>query len=326
MTPRADQALLQRARDVLRMEAQTVAAQARGLTPDFLKAVHLFARCTGRVVVVGVGKSGLIGRKITATLASTGTPSMFVHPSEGMHGDLGMITRRDVVFALSFSGETEELKQLLPSLRAMKVPLIAMTGRAQSRLAKAADVRLLVRVSREACPYNLTPTTSTTAMLAFGDALAMAIMQARGFKAEDFARLHPGGILGKRLLWTVRDLMHKGKENPVVRETQTVRDALNVMTAKRFGATSIINAKGRLVGYFTDGDFRRLAPSDPQLLDRPIRSIMTKNPHVIQPDLSAGDAAEAIKRWRCDNVPVVDRYGRPIGLLDEQDLLSEGLL
>jgi arabinose-5-phosphate isomerase len=326
MTLRADKALLQRAREVLRMEASTVAAQARGINKEFLKAVHILSRCSGRVVVLGVGKSGLIGRKIMATLASTGTPAMFVHPSEGMHGDLGMITRRDVVLMLSFSGETEEVKQLLPSLRAMKVPLIAMTGRAQSRLAKAADVRLLVKVNREACPYNLTPTTSTTAMLAFGDALAMTIMQARGFKAEDFARLHPGGILGKRLLWTVADLMHKGRENPTVRDTQSVRDTLAVMTAKRFGATSVVGRKGRLVGYFTDGDFRRLAPKDPNILDRPIRDIMTPNPHVITADMSAGDAAEAIKRWQCDNLPVVDRRGRPIGLLDERDLLSEGLL
>jgi len=278
------------------------------------------------VVVLGVGKSGLIGRKIMATLASTGTPATFVHPSEGMHGDLGMITRRDVVLMLSFSGETEEVKQLLPSIRAMKVPLIAMTGRAQSRLAKAADVRLLVKVKREACPYNLTPTTSTTAMLAFGDALAMSVMQARGFKAIDFARLHPGGILGKRLLWTVNDLMHKGRENPVVRDTQSVRDALSMMTKTRLGATSIINKKGRLVGYFTDGDFRRLAPDDPRILDRAIGDVMTPDPHVIRPETSAGDAAEAIKKWRCDNLPVVDGRGRPIGLLDERDLLSEGLL
>ena len=197
---------------------------------------------------------------------------------------------------------------------------------AQSRVAKAADVLLLVNVKREACPYNLTPTTSTTAMLAYGDALAMTVMLARGFKAEDFARLHPGGILGKRLLWTVQDLMHKGKENPVVRETESVRDALSVMTQTRLGATSIVNAKGRLVGYFTDGDFRRLAPQDANILDRPIKDMMTRNPHVIRPELSAGDAAEAIKKWRCDNLPVVDHLGRPIGVLDERDLLSEGLL
>jgi arabinose-5-phosphate isomerase len=326
MTLPTDRALLARAREVLRMEASTVAAQAAGLDKKFIQAVHILCRCTGRVVVLGVGKSGLIGRKIMATLASTGTPAMFVHPSEGMHGDLGMITGRDVVLMLSFSGETEEVKQLLPSLGHMKVPLIAMTGRAQSRLAKAADVMLLIKVKREACPYNLTPTTSTTAMLAYGDALAMAVMQARGFNAEDFARLHPGGILGKKLLWTVNDLMHKGRENPVVRESQSVRAALAVMTKTRLGAASVVNRKGQLVGYFTDGDFRRLAPHDARILDRPIQNVMTPRPHVISPEISAGDAADAIKKWRCDNLPVVDKRGRPIGLLDERDLLSEGLL
>ena len=210
----SDQALLKRIRDVIRLEADTVRAQLGCVNKNFVQAVRLMTRCHGRVVVLGVGKSGLIGRKITATLASTGTPSTFVHPSEGMHGDLGMITPRDVVLALSFSGETEELKRLLPSIQSMRVPLIALTGKAHSRLARAATVLLLVSVKREACRYNLTPTTSTTAMLAVGDALSMAVMDARGFKEEDFARLHPGGILGKRLLWTVKDLMHRGKGKP----------------------------------------------------------------------------------------------------------------
>jgi len=278
------------------------------------------------VVVVGVGKSGLIGRKISATLASTGTPSIFVHPAEGVHGDLGMITPRDIVLALSFSGETEELKRLLPSIRAMGIPLLALTGRSHSRLTRAATVTLRVAVKREACPYNLTPTTSTTAMLAVGDALAMAIMQTRGFKAEDFARLHPGGVLGKRLLWTVKDVMHRGRENPVVRVNQSVREALQVMTRTRMGAASVINGDGRLVGYFTDGDFRRLAPQDPRILLRLMRQVMTVKPHVLNTSTRMGEAAEQLRRYRCDNMPVVDDHGRPIGLLDERDLLSEGLL
>lgn len=326
MTPTDDKSLLKRARDVLRLESVTVAAQRRALGADFLHAVKLISRCGGRVVVIGVGKSGLIGRKIAATLSSTGTPSTFVHPSEGMHGDLGMITRRDVVLGLSYSGETAELKQLLPSIRLMRVPLIAMTGRRHSGLASAADSVLLLSVRREACPYNLTPTTSTTAMLALGDALAMAVMQARGFKPDDFARLHPGGILGKRLLWTVRDLMHKGEQMPVVRAGQSVREALAEMTAKRLGATCVVNAGGRLTGYFTDGDFRRLAPKDPDLLSRRIEDVMTREPHVIDPDTTAGEAAELIRRRRFDNMPVVDRRRRPIGVLDERDLLAEGLL
>ena len=319
-------ALLKRARNVIHLEAQTVAAQAACLDKQFLRAVDLVLRCNGRVIVLGVGKSGLIGRKITATLASTGTPATLVHPSEGMHGDLGMITARDVVLALSFSGETEKLKQLLPSIRDIRVPMIAMTGRPHSRLARAATVSICVRVKREACPYNLTPTTSTTAMLALGDALAISIMESRGFKAEDFARLHPGGILGKRLLWRVGDIMHRGRENPVVREDQTVRAALAVMTRTRMGAASVVNLQGKLVGYFTDGDFRRLAPSDPAILSRPMKKVMTPKPHVLTADVRMGEAAECLRRYRCDNIPVVDARQRPIGLLDERDLLAEGLL
>jgi arabinose-5-phosphate isomerase len=324
--PQSDASLLRRAREVIALEARTVAAQARTLNRNFAEAVRLISRCNGHVVVLGMGKSGLIGRKITATLASTGTPSTFVHPSEGMHGDLGMITPRDVVLALSFSGETEELKQLLPSIKLIGVPLIALTGRPHSRLGRMATVTLRVKVEREACPYNLTPTTSTTAMLALGDALAMTIMSTRGFKAEDFARLHPGGVLGKRLLWSVKDVMHRGKENPVVRENQTVREALQVMTKTRMGATSVVNDSGRLVGYFTDGDFRRLAPEDPRVLTKTMADVMTDHPHVLTAETRMGEAAELLRRYRCDNMPVVDNRGRPIGLLDERDLLSEGLL
>jgi arabinose-5-phosphate isomerase len=273
-----------------------------------------------------MGKSGLIGRKIAATLASTGTPSMFVHPSEGLHGDLGMITPRDVVLALSYSGETEELKQILPSIKALSIPLIALTGRRHSRLAKAAAAVIPIVVKREACPYNLTPTTSTTAMLALGDALAMSVMATRGFKAEDFARLHPGGTLGKRLLWTVSDVMHKGKENPIVREHESVRKALQVMTQTRTGATSVVNKKGRLTGYFTDGDFRRLAQRDRDILNRHVSEIMTRDPYVLSLETRISDAANLLRKRRCDNMPVVNAQGRPVGLLDERDLLSEGLL
>jgi arabinose-5-phosphate isomerase len=321
-----NRSILRRAKEVLRLEALTVAAQSRALNGDFLKAVRLITACTGRVVVLGVGKSGLIGRKITGTLASTGTPSMFVHPSEGLHGDLGMITPRDVVLALSYSGETDELKQLLPSLRALEIPLIAMTGRNHSRLAKTATAVIHVNVKREACPYNLTPTTSTTAMLALGDALAMSVMQMRGFKPEDFARLHPGGMLGKRLLWTVADVMHKGKENPIVNENDSVRKALQVMTRTRTGATSVVNRNGRLVGYFTDGDFRRLAPQDDGLLNKAVSRVMTRDPYVLSLDTRVTEAADLLRKKRCDNMPVVNGHGKPVGLLDERDLLSEGLL
>lgn len=322
----ANGSILRRAGEVLRLEAQTVAAQKRSLDKQFLQAVRLMAACSGRVVVLGVGKSGLIGRKIMATLASTGTPSVFVHPSEGLHGDLGMITPRDVILALSYSGETDELKRLLPSIRAMGVPLIAMTSRRQSLLGRTAAAIIHVSVKREACPYNLTPTTSTTAMLALGDALAMSVMAMRGFKPEDFARLHPGGMLGKRLLWTVGDLMHRGKDNPVVRENQSVRKALQVMTRTRTGAASVVNREGRLVGYFTDGDFRRLAPQDVAILAKRVSQVMTSRPHVLSQQTKIFEAAAYLRKYRCDNMPVVNGRGRPIGLLDERDLLSEGLL
>jgi arabinose-5-phosphate isomerase len=321
-----DSALLKRIKDVIRLEAEVVRDQLKRVNLRFAEAVHLMTRCNGRVVVLGVGKSGLIGRKITATLSSTGTPSIFVHPSEGMHGDLGMITPRDVVLALSFSGETEEVKRMLPSIQAMRVPLIALSGRAHSKLARAATVSLVVSVRREACRYNLTPTTSTTAMLAVGDALAMAVMDARGFQEEDFARLHPGGILGKKLLWTVREVMHRGRGNPVVRQDRLVREALAVMTRTRLGATSVVDRGGRLVGYFTDGDFRRLAPRQPLILQKKVKDVMTHRPHVVRSDTRIGEAAELLTRYKCDNLPVVDAKGRPIGLLDERDLLSEGLL
>lgn len=319
-------ALKKRLKDVLRMEADAISDQIARVDHTFVDAVKLMCECRGRVVVLGVGKSGLIGRKITSTLASTGTPAMFVHPSEGMHGDLGMITPMDVVLALSYSGETEELKRLLPSIHAMRVPLLAITGRRHSRLARAATVSIMVSIKREACHYNLTPTTSTTAMLAVGDALAMAAMDARGFKPEDFARLHPGGMLGKRLLWQVKDLMHQGRENPIVRIDQSVRDALQVMTRTRMGAASVVNAQGKLVGYFTDGDFRRLAPRDRDILQKTMRGVMTTRPHVLHAETRVGEAADCLRRFRCDNMPVVNKAGRPIGLLDERDLLSEGLL
>jgi arabinose-5-phosphate isomerase len=321
-----DSALLKRIRDVIRLEAQAVRAQLGHVTARYAEAVRLITRCAGRVVVLGVGKSGLIGRKITATLASTGTPSTFVHPSEGMHGDLGMITPRDVVLALSYSGETEELKRLLPSIQAMHVPLIAVTGHPHSKLARAATVPLIISIRREACRYNVTPTTSTTAMLAVGDALAMAVMDARGFQEEDFAKLHPGGVLGKRLLWTVKEVMHRGRENPVVREDKLVREALAVMTRTRLGAASVVDTGGHLVGYFTDGDFRRLAPQDPLILQKKVKQVMTVRPHVVASDTRIGEAAELLRRYRCDNLPVVDARNHPVGILDERDLLAEGLL
>lgn len=315
--------LLELAREVLSIEERGLRATRRALGPELLRAVEIFQSVSGRVIVIGVGKSGLIGRKLAATLTSTGTSAVFMHPSEALHGDLGMVSRQDAVLALSFSGETEELKKLLPFLKRLKIPIVSMTGYRRSRLAKESEVTLEAPVRREACPYNITPTASTTAMLALGDALAMALMKAKGFGKEDFARLHPGGSLGRRLNLLVEDVMRKGPGNPVVKESSKVREALLVMTKTRAGAASIVNAKGRLVGFFTDGDLRRhLHENGSRLLDRPLREVMTKKPMAFSPKATLEEAVQVFKTKNFDNAPVVDSRGAPVGLIDERDLLA----
>lgn len=313
------------ARRTLQIESAAVARLAGRVDAVFIKAARLLAGAKGRVVVMGVGKSGLIGRKLAATFSSTGTPAFFVHPTEGLHGDLGMLTPRDVVLALSHSGETEELMKVLPFLRARKIPLVALTGRPLSTLGREARAAVDVSVDREACPYNITPTASTTAALAAGDALALLIMEMKGFDDKDFARLHPAGILGKRLTLRVADLMHKGGENPVIRQSRTVHEALEVMTRTRLGAATVVDAGGKLAGVFTDGDLRRKLQKDPGLLSRPLAQVMTKHPKTLRPDILAVDAAPLFRRFGLDNFPVVDAQGRPVGVLDEKDLLDEGL-
>lgn len=313
------------ARRTLAIEAQAVADQAAFVNDDFVRAAQRLRATRGRVVVMGIGKSGLIGRKLAATLASTGTPAYFVHPTESLHGDLGMVSPGDTVLAISNSGETDELKKILTALRSRKIYLIALTGRAQSPLGREADLVVLTRVTREACPFNITPTASTTAALAVGDALALLVMNMRGFSKDDFARLHPAGSLGKRLSLTVRDIMHSGAENPLVPETKTVADALTVMTRTRLGAASVVDKKGRLVGVFTDGDLRRGLTRDRGLLEKPLARVMTRAPRTVSPDELAATVAERFRRFGLDNFPVVDGRGRPVGVLDEKDLLEEGL-
>ena len=275
---------------------------------------------------MGMGKSGLIGKKITATLSSTGTPAFFLHPAEGILGDVGMMTEGDLVLALSHSGETEEIEKLLPVIRKMNLKLIAITGRPKSKLAKESDLVINVKVEKEACPYNLVPTASTTAMLAMGDALAISLLKRKKFKKEDFARLHPGGVLGKRLLLKVRDIMRKGKDNPVIRQEKTVKEALLVMTETRLGATSIVDSFGKLVGFFTDGDLRRKLQKDEKILNKKIHTVMTRNPKTITHDRLAIEAARMMQEKKFDNIPVVDGKGYPIGIVDERDLLSQGIL
>jgi len=314
------------ARRTLTVEARAVARQARHLDADFVRAAERLVSAPGRVVVMGIGKSGLIGRKLAATLSSTGTPAFFVHPTEGMHGDVGMVSAGDTVLALSHSGETEELKRILGPLKGRGAFLIAVTGRRQSPLARAADLVIHTAVEREACPFNITPTASTTAALAVGDALALLAMEMRGFGRDDFARLHPAGSLGKKLTLRVEDLMHRGAQNPLVRETRTVGDALSVMTRTRLGAASVVDARGRLVGVFTDGDLRRGLQKDPGLLARPLSRVMTRAPRTVGPKEMAADVAPLFRKLGLDNFPVVDGRRRPLGVLDEKDLLDEGLL
>ena len=316
--------ILRHAEEVLTIEADAVRYQLKHLDDDFIAAVHSLAAAAQnqrKVIVMGIGKSGLIGRKIAATLSSTGTPAIFFHPSEGMHGDLGMIQSGDVLIALSASGETEEIKKILPVLKDRKLTLIALTSDKNSRLGKSADWVICSAVQREACPLNLAPSASTTAMLALGDALAIAVMKERKFKAEDFARLHPGGSLGKRLSWKVEQVMRKGKENPVVQSGVSVREALLEMTRTQMGATLVINKQGRLTGFFTDGDLRRQLQKNGNILDVKIDRVMTKNPKTISADQTLHEAMEIFKICGCDNAPVIDKSGRPLGILDERDIL-----
>ncbi len=317
---------IEEAKKVLKIEARAIKNLISTIDRNFEKAVEIAASCKGRIVVMGMGKSGLIGKKIAATLASTGTPAFFLHPAEGILGDVGMMTEGDLVLALSHSGETEEIEKLLPVIRRMNLKLIAITGKPKSKLAKKSDLVINVKVKEEACPYNLVPTASTTAMLAMGDALAISLLKRKKFKKEDFARLHPGGILGKRLLLKVKDIMRKGKDNPVIHQEKTVREALLVMTKTRLGATSVVDGSGKLVGFFTDGDLRRRLQKDEKILNKKIHTVMTKNPKTITHDILAIEAAKMMQEKKFDNIPVIDGKNYPVGIVDERDLLSEGIL
>lgn len=313
--------ILNRAKEVFISEETALKDTAKLLGKNFIQAVNLVSKTGGRLVVVGIGKSGHIGRKISATLASTGTPSFFVHPTEALHGDLGMITEKDIVLALSFSGETEELSKILTPLKKENIKIIALTGHKNSTLGKIADICLEVKVKREACPYNLAPTSSTTAMLALGDALALCLMEIKNFHKEDFALFHPGGTLGKLLTYKVKDLMFKDK-NPIVLESATVQDALFVMTKNKTGAAAIVDRKGLLKGFFTDGDLRRLLQKKQKVLDLKITKVMTKKPFAFSQEMSAIEAAKIINARKFDNAPVVDKKNKVIGFLDQDNLIE----
>jgi arabinose-5-phosphate isomerase len=315
---------IKRAREVFDIEAQAVLALKKNIGPEFVKALELMKKARGRVVVSG--KTGIIAQKFSATLASTGTPSLFLHLAEASHGDLGKVTADDVVIILSNSGSTSEVKQLLPFLKKIGSKIIALTGNAQSALAKYSDVVLDVSVKREACPLNLAPTASTTAALAMADALAVCLLEEKGFKERDFALFHPGGALGRRLLLTVADIMRTGKSNPQVSEDKTVSHVLLKITQARAGAALIVNAKGKLLGIFTDGDLRRHLESDPDLPRRLIKDVMTKDPLVVARDTLAAEALHLMEERKIDELPVVDEKHRAVGLLDVQDLLRAGIV
>ncbi|HLT27521.1 MAG TPA: KpsF/GutQ family sugar-phosphate isomerase [Zeimonas sp.] len=314
--------LLERAREVLRIEADAVRALAERVDERFADACRLILACRGRVVVSGMGKSGHVARKIAATLASTGTPSFFMHPGEASHGDLGMITSDDVLVALSNSGSTDELLTIVPVVKRQGARLVAITGNDASPLARAADVHLSARVDREACPLNLAPTASTTAALALGDALAVALLDARGFGAEDFARSHPGGLLGRRLLTRVSDVMRSGDALPIVRYDARVVDAIIEITRKRMGMTAVLGDDERLVGIFTDGDLRRLLETGGDLRALRIDAVMTREPATIDALALAAEAVHTMEARRITQLLVVDADARLVGALNVHDLLA----
>jgi arabinose-5-phosphate isomerase len=310
------------ARQVLRIEGEAVLALCGRIDDAFLRALALILNCRGRVIVSGIGKSGHIGRKLAATLASTGTPAFFVHPAEASHGDLGMITAEDVVIGISNSGESAELLNIVPSIKRQGARLIAMTGNEKSTLSRDADVHLDAGVAQEACPLNLAPTASTTAALALGDALAVALLDARGFGAEDFARSHPGGELGRRLLTRMRDVMRTGDALPAVAPEAGIAEAVREITRGTIGMTTVVSPDRKLLGIFTDGDLRRAILRHADLGRLAVGDVMTRDPRAMRPDQLVAESVEVMEKYKINQIPVVDGEGRLIGALNMHDLFQ----
>jgi arabinose-5-phosphate isomerase len=314
---------LAKAREVFDIELAALKKVRSQLDAAFDRAVSVVVEALGRrgkIVVVGVGKSGHVGQKISATLTSTGSTSVVLNSVDALHGDLGIVNDGDVILALSYSGESDELLNLLPALKRFSVKIITLTGGGKSSLARHSDVVLNVKVPKEACPFNLAPTASTTAMLVMGDALAMAVLQARGFRQKDYAKFHPSGAIGRALLLRVGDIMRTGERNAVAGETLTVKEALLAMTRAKSGSLAVVNARGKLVGVFTDGDFRRHMSADENLLTRPLKSVMTKNPVAVRDDALAVEALKIFNERNIDDLIVVNAKQEPVGLVDSQDL------
>lgn len=318
--------LKQLGRAVIETEAAAVAALAARMDDNFVRACELMLACEGRIVVIGMGKSGHIGSKIAATLASTGSPAFFVHPGEASHGDLGMITTKDVVIAFSNSGETEEILTIMPLIKRLGVPLVALTGSDRSSLAKGADVHLDISVEQEACPLGLAPTSSTTVSLVMGDALAVAMLEQRGFTAEDFARSHPGGRLGRRLLLLIRDIMHSGDTLPRVSDDVQLVDALMEMSRKGLGMTAVVDQQDKLVGIFTDGDLRRAVDQGVDIYHSKVGDLMTTNGRTVGPDDLAVEALLLMETHKINALLVVDQNNVLVGALNMHDLLRAGVV
>jgi arabinose-5-phosphate isomerase len=316
------------AKRVLQIEAQALSDLADRINGDFSKAVEILLSCKGRVVITGMGKSGLICQKIASTMASTGTPAFFLHPAEGIHGDLGMLMKGDVVIAVSNSGETDEIVRILPVIKRMGLPLVAMSGNSRSSLRRAGDVFLDISIKEEACPLGLAPTASTTATLAMGDALAVALLVRRGFKEEDFALFHPGGALGRKLLLKVEELMHCGDEIPMCDQSTPLKEALFEITSKKLGITGVLDDAGQLVGVFTDGDLRRSMAQGFEVLDRPIGEVMARNPKRILKTALAAEAVQTMETHTITSLFVFDsEAGRmPVGIIHLHDLLKAGVV
>ena len=314
------------AKNTLKLEADAIYALIDKIGEDFIKAVELIYNCKGRTVITGMGKSGIIGKKIAATLSSTGTPSLFMHPAEGVHGDLGMLTKKDVVVALSNSGETSEIISILPVIKRLAIPLISITGNRNSTLAKKSDCLLYAGVEREACPLNLAPTSSTTASLALGDALAVALLEKRGFKEEDFAMFHPSGSLGKKLLLKVEDLYHSNKEFPYVNENSLISDAVISISEKGFGCTIIIDNDKNLKGIITDGDIRRGVEKFKDIFSMNVMEIASKSPKTINKDALAAKALAIMEEHSITSIVVVDENNKPEGIIHMHDIIKAGII
>jgi arabinose-5-phosphate isomerase len=313
----------QLAKTVFDIEIDGLRRTRARLDAGFVKAVEAIVKCLRnrrKIVVTGVGKSGNIGHKIAATLTSTGATSVVLNSVDALHGDLGVINDGDCVLALSYSGETEELTRILPAIKRFDVTIISMTAHAKSSLARHSDIVLNVCVKKEACPFNLAPTSSTTAMLVLGDALAMCVLDARGFKKSDYARLHPAGAIGSTMLLQIKDIMRTGDRNAVIADYRTVKDALLAMTTAKSGTISVVDNRGRVAGVFTDGDFRRHIARDPEVLQAPVRTVMTPKPITIRQDALAMEALKVFEKRQIDDLIVVDQRNRPVGIVDSQDL------